>query len=144
MRYCTTMCIHTCLCIYCYNAAVFYVCSFLWYFRVQKVMRYHGAKGNLSTNSEAVEIEDKFDVLVDANDQILERAVCLFLTNADWLYGAHLVIGRDRNTVSISNTLHYHFIGNLLGWSSRTAEDWDTLNISHSDTKGITKWDLEQ
>ncbi len=42
---------------------------------VQNVMRYHGAKGNLSTSSTAVEIEDKFDVLIDANDQILERVV---------------------------------------------------------------------
>ena len=41
-------------------------------------MRHHGAKGNLSTNSEAVETEDKFDVLVDANDQILERAVSYY------------------------------------------------------------------
>ena len=38
-------------------------------------MRYHGIKGNLSTSSAAHELEDKFDVLVDANDQLLERAV---------------------------------------------------------------------
>lgn len=38
-------------------------------------MRYHGLKGNLSGSSQAIELEDKFDVLVDANDQILERAV---------------------------------------------------------------------
>ena len=38
-------------------------------------MRYHGAKGNLSTSSTTVEIEDKFDVLIDVNDQILERVV---------------------------------------------------------------------
>ena len=42
---------------------------------MQNIMRYHGAKGNLSTSSTAVEIEDKFDVLIDANDQILERVV---------------------------------------------------------------------
>lgn len=42
---------------------------------MQNVMRYHGAKGNLSTSSNAVEIEDKFDVLTDVNDQILERVV---------------------------------------------------------------------
>ncbi|KAK2139949.1 hypothetical protein NP493_6085g00005 [Ridgeia piscesae] len=39
---------------------------------IQQIMRYHGAKGNLSTSSEAVELDDKFDVLVDANDQVLE------------------------------------------------------------------------
>ena len=44
-------------------------------FSIQNIMRYHGAKGNLSTSSAAVEIEDKFDVLIDANDQILERVV---------------------------------------------------------------------
>ena len=38
-------------------------------------MRYHGAKGNLSTSSEAMELDDKFDVLVDANDQVLECVV---------------------------------------------------------------------
>ena len=38
-------------------------------------MRYHGAKGNLSTSSTTVELEDKFDVLIDANDQLLERVV---------------------------------------------------------------------
>ena len=44
-------------------------------FRMQNIMRYHGAKGNLSTSSTTVEIEDKFDVLIDVNDQILERVV---------------------------------------------------------------------
>ena len=34
-------------------------------------------KGNLSTSSEAYELEEKFDVLVDVNDQLLERAVSL-------------------------------------------------------------------
>ena len=43
--------------------------------RMQNIMRYHGAKGNLSTSSTTVELEDKFDVLIDANDQLLERVV---------------------------------------------------------------------
>ena len=43
-------------------------------------MRYHGAKGNLSTSSAATEVEEKFEVLIDANDQLLERVV-RFLTN---------------------------------------------------------------
>ena len=38
-------------------------------------MRYHGARGNLTTSSEAMELDDKFDVLVDANDQVLECVV---------------------------------------------------------------------
>jgi exosome complex exonuclease RRP6 len=40
---------------------------------VQSVMRYHGARGSLSANSEQMDIDDRFDVLVDANDQLLER-----------------------------------------------------------------------
>ena len=45
---------------------------------MQQIMRYHGIKGNLSSNSLARELEDKFDILVDANDQLLERAVNTF------------------------------------------------------------------
>ena len=40
------------------------------------MMRYHGAKGNLTNASKATEIEEKFDILVDANDQLLEKVVC--------------------------------------------------------------------
>ena len=42
-------------------------------------MRYHGLKGNMVRNQDATELEDKFDVLVDANDQILERVVSMLL-----------------------------------------------------------------
>jgi len=38
-------------------------------------MRYHGARGSIAANSESVDVEDRFDVLVDANDQIMERVV---------------------------------------------------------------------
>lgn len=38
-------------------------------------MRYHGIKGNIIRNADATELEDKFDILVDANDQLLERVV---------------------------------------------------------------------
>ena len=44
-------------------------------FSIQNVIRYHGAKGNMLKNTEDMELEDKFDVLVDANDQLLERVV---------------------------------------------------------------------
>ena len=40
-------------------------------------MRYNGLRGNLATSSSAEELEEKFDVLVDVNDQLLERAVPL-------------------------------------------------------------------
>lgn len=40
---------------------------------IQSVMRYHGARGSISASSEMMDVEDRFDVLVDANDQLLER-----------------------------------------------------------------------
>ena len=44
--------------------------------RVQNIMRYHHVKGNLGTSGDnAADLEDKFDLLMDANDQILERVV---------------------------------------------------------------------
>ncbi len=42
---------------------------------IQKLMRYHGAKGNLSSTSATMELDERFDVLIDANDQLLERVV---------------------------------------------------------------------
>lgn len=42
---------------------------------VQNVMKFHGAKGNLLSKLENPNVEDKFDILVDANDQLLERIV---------------------------------------------------------------------
>ena len=59
---------------------------------IQQIMRYHGAKGNLSTSSEAVELDDKFDVLVDANDQVLEWVVSVTDTVTS-LYSAPLMVG---------------------------------------------------
>jgi len=38
-------------------------------------MRYHGARGSIAANNEMIDVEDRFDVLVDANDQLLERVV---------------------------------------------------------------------
>lgn len=43
--------------------------------RIQSVLRYHGAKGNVAAGSESVSVEDRYDTLVDANDQLLERVV---------------------------------------------------------------------
>ena len=42
-------------------------------------MRYHGTRGSISANSEVMDVEDRFDVLVDANDQLLERVVSSIL-----------------------------------------------------------------
>lgn len=38
-------------------------------------MRYHNVKGNMTSSSEATDLDDKFDVLMDANDHILEKVV---------------------------------------------------------------------
>ena len=45
--------------------------------RIQDMMRYYGVRGNLSTSSQLTDIDDRFEVLVDANDQLLERVVRL-------------------------------------------------------------------
>ncbi|XP_061457318.1 exosome complex component 10 isoform X2 [Rhineura floridana] len=40
---------------------------------MSKVMQYHGCRSHLRDRSKVTELEDKFDLLVDANDAILER-----------------------------------------------------------------------
>nr|XP_060614876.1 exosome component 10 isoform X1 [Anolis sagrei ordinatus] len=40
---------------------------------MSKVMQYHGCRSHLRDRSTVTELEDKFDLLVDANDAILER-----------------------------------------------------------------------
>ncbi|XP_044301392.1 exosome component 10 isoform X3 [Varanus komodoensis] len=40
---------------------------------MSRVMQYHGCRSHLQDHSKATELEDKFDLLVDANDAILER-----------------------------------------------------------------------
>ena len=47
--------------------------------RIQSAMRYHGARGSISASSDVMDVEDRFDVLVDANDQLLERVVSFIL-----------------------------------------------------------------
>ncbi|XP_064642526.1 exosome complex component 10-like [Lineus longissimus] len=40
---------------------------------MQTLMKHEGVKGNLHADSHHMDVEDRFDVLVDANDQLLER-----------------------------------------------------------------------
>ncbi|XP_061184893.1 exosome complex component 10-like [Saccostrea echinata] len=40
---------------------------------IQNVLRYHNVKGHMTSSSDAHDLEDKFDVLMDANDHILEK-----------------------------------------------------------------------
>lgn len=44
------------------------------YFRLQRLLRQQNVRGNIH-HQQLLELEDQFDVLMDANDQILERAV---------------------------------------------------------------------
>ena len=39
------------------------------------MMRYHGLRGNILANREMV--EEQLEVLVEANDQLVEKVVCL-------------------------------------------------------------------
>uniref|UniRef100_A0A2I3RC78 Exosome complex component 10 n=1 Tax=Pan troglodytes TaxID=9598 RepID=A0A2I3RC78_PANTR len=45
---------------------------------MSRVMQYHGCRSNIKDRSKVTELEDKFDLLVDANDVILERVVSIF------------------------------------------------------------------
>lgn len=38
-------------------------------------MQYHGCRSHIKDRSKVTELEDKFDLLVDSNDAILERVV---------------------------------------------------------------------
>ena len=65
------------------------------------MLRYRNIKGNVTETGQAVEIEDKFDMLVDANDQILETVVSQthrkphWLTSSTVLHSTHMVTLTD-------------------------------------------------
>uniref|UniRef100_A0A8D0MFG9 Exosome-associated factor Rrp6 N-terminal domain-containing protein n=1 Tax=Sus scrofa TaxID=9823 RepID=A0A8D0MFG9_PIG len=44
---------------------------------MSRVMQYHGCRSNIKDRSKVTELEDKFDLLVDTNDVILERVVSI-------------------------------------------------------------------
>uniref|UniRef100_A0A8C9JRS2 Exosome complex component 10 n=1 Tax=Panthera tigris altaica TaxID=74533 RepID=A0A8C9JRS2_PANTA len=44
---------------------------------MSRVMQYHGCRSNIKDRSKVTELEDKFDLLVDTNDVILERGILL-------------------------------------------------------------------
>ena len=44
-------------------------------FSIQSILKHQNVKINLGNSGGAADIEDKLDLLMDANDQILERAV---------------------------------------------------------------------
>lgn len=52
-------------------------------------MQYHGCRSHMKDHSKVTELEDKFDMLVDSNDVILERVVSkLFLYTVCVSYSA--------------------------------------------------------
>lgn len=52
-------------------------------------MQYHGCRSHMKDRSKVTELEDKFDMLVDSNDVILERVVSkLFLYTVCVSYSA--------------------------------------------------------
>lgn len=52
---------------------------------MHKILRYHGTKGSI-LSAERATIDDKLDVLLDANDVILERTVGEYLCNTRICY----------------------------------------------------------
>ena len=44
---------------------------------MSRVMQYHGCRSNIKDRSKVTELEDKFDLLVDTKDVILERVVSI-------------------------------------------------------------------
>lgn len=42
---------------------------------IQSILKHQNVRGNLTQSSDTLEVEDQFDILIDANDQILEKAV---------------------------------------------------------------------
>ena len=44
-------------------------------YRLQDVMRHQNVKGTITGSDHALELDEQFDVIIDANDQILERVV---------------------------------------------------------------------
>ena len=44
---------------------------------MSRVMQYHGCRSNIKGQNKVTELEDKFDLLVDTNDVILERVVSI-------------------------------------------------------------------
>lgn len=50
--------------------------NFCFYCRIQDIMKHQHVKGNMMANTGSMtEIEDKFDFIMDANDQLLEKIV---------------------------------------------------------------------
>lgn len=49
---------------------------------MSQVMQYHGCRSLMKDSSKVTGLEDKFDMLVDSNDVILERVVSKLFLNA--------------------------------------------------------------
>lgn len=56
-------------------------------------MQYHGCRSHIKDRSKVTELEDKFDLLVDANDAILERVVSATLAFSSQLFSSGSSVG---------------------------------------------------
>lgn len=55
--------------------AVYWNVYFVYVHRMQRIFRHHGIKGNLADDDELDDVGEKFDIVTDANDHILEKVV---------------------------------------------------------------------
>lgn len=78
---------------------------------IQSILKYQSVKGNLTGGGSAVDLEDKFDVLIDANDQILERV-------GGWLDEASGVKKKETALVVASTTPKHNAAAS---WNKKTS-----------------------
>lgn len=96
------------------------------YCRLQKLLRHQNLKGNL--NHEHSELEDQFDILMDANDQILERAVISHIFSHAWLYTAKLSL-HARHFHMWSDLKFRIFTSRYILFKTLTVADLNTLVV---------------
>lgn len=87
---------------------------------IQSILKYQSVKGNLTVGSSAVDVEDKFDVLIDANDQILERV-------GSWLDEASGIKKQEATLVVATTTPKQ--IG-AASWNKKTSTPGQGSNLS--------------
>lgn len=110
------------------------------YCRLQKLLRHQNLKGNL--NHEHSELEDQFDILMDANDQILERAVISHIFSHAWLYTAKLSL-HARHFHMWSDLKFRIFTSRYILFKTLTVADLNTLVVWKSWTgMDQTSWQL--
>lgn len=62
---------------------------------MQELVWHEGVKGNFTPGNSNIDVEDRYDVLVDANDQILERVVSDLVYISRYDYAGNLYFLMD-------------------------------------------------